>query len=673
MNKNDKRYAGMRNKLFAAIAMLLVSSIMMVSTTYAWFTLSTAPEIQGITTTVGANGNLEIALSPADGDASNITSAMGDSNEAWTVKNLTWGNLINLSDASYGLGNIKLLPARLNDRNTIAGTPLKTPVYGADGRVSSLAANTTIGYYTEDNGGSYLVSAGNYGVRAIGTSSNMTKYQITFNNYLASMGKNITDAQELAEASLSANGSKLAEMAIARATGAGDNQNFIAYRPNMVSVVEGLQAANAKIGAALYDAIVVAAATTSSTTEAYDALMLAIEGGADTLEALLVALGEDNTPAMLEAVINAWKAIDTKLDAAAADLADIPEEGLMTWGDASPILNNLMNTTGISLKGQDMDYVKVQANRVLTPPEEITDWASQTIYTSQGEAQAQYEAAAAFIGDLASNATMNLGAGSGVYAEIAAMVGDLRANVKVTVTMPGTTVALPISITIRTTTGTAAALVLARTGLQGMAVLSNGQQGTGILNETYGYIVDFMFRTNASNSSLLLQTDAAQRVYEDGTSEATLGGGSTMTFNTTDEMDVIAVKGLMECIRVAFVDTTSGNILGIAMLDVAAANEKTEGTVTSITAKLYLHEATINEGGALVMGAKKTGNNASLCPLQANVAQAVSAMVFLDGDNVDNSDVPNADVATSGVLNLQFASSADLVPMENAELKNMAS
>ena len=670
MNKNDKRYVGMRNKLFAAIAMLLVSSIMMVSTTYAWFTLSTAPEVQGITTTVGANGNLEIALSPADGDASHITTNIGDSaNNDWTVKNLTWGNLINLNDASYGLGAIKLLPARLNALDTIGSTPLKTPVYGSDGRVNKLEANTAIGYYTDENGGSYLVSAGNYGVRAIGTSSNMTKYQITFNNYLASMGRNITNAQELAEGSLSANGSKLAEMAVARASGAADDYDFIAYRANMVNVVEALQDANDKIGAALYDAIVAAAATEDSTTAIYDAVMLLVEGNA-TLDQLVGAFGAD-APDVLTAAVDEWKRIDGVLAGAAEALENIPEAGPMLWADASSILDDLMNTTGITLSGHNLATFKVQANRALHAPETITDWATQTYYTSEADAPAEYAAAQAFVGSFTSGATMELGAGSGVYADIAAMVGNLRSNVKVNVSYNGAT--LPVSVTIKTITGNSAALVLARTGLQGTNVLSDGQQGSGILNETYGYIVDFMFRTNASNSNLLLQTDAAQRVYEDGTSEATLGGGSTMTFNTTAEMDVIAVKGLMECIRVAFVDTDSNAILGIAMLDVAAANEKTEGTVTSITAKLYLHEASIDASGALVMGAKKTGNNAVLCDLQANVAQAVSAMVFLDGDNVDNSDVPNASVATSGTLNLQFASSATLVPMENAGLKNMTS
>ena len=78
MNKKNMRQKSLRGKLIAAVAMLLVACVMMVSSTYAWFTLSTSPEVQGITTTIGANGNLEIALSPASGDPADITSGIGD-------------------------------------------------------------------------------------------------------------------------------------------------------------------------------------------------------------------------------------------------------------------------------------------------------------------------------------------------------------------------------------------------------------------------------------------------------------------------------------------------------------------------------------------------------------------------------------------------------------------
>jgi hypothetical protein len=136
--------ASIRHKLSAAVCMLLVSSIMLVSSTYAWFTLSTAPEVRGITTNVGANGNLEMALLNKDSYISTdedlgIQSRIGDSSEVvGTVKaNETWGNLVDLSDTSYGLSQITLTPARLNldtsgDTYYVRTAMLLAPSYGSD-------------------------------------------------------------------------------------------------------------------------------------------------------------------------------------------------------------------------------------------------------------------------------------------------------------------------------------------------------------------------------------------------------------------------------------------------------------------------------------------------------------------------------------------------------------
>ena len=47
-------------------------------------------------------------------------------------------------------------------------------------------------------------------------------------------------------------------------------------------------------------------------------------------------------------------------------------------------------------------------------------------------------------------------------------------------------------------------------------------------------------------------------------------------------------------------------------------------------------------------------------------------LVYLDGDYIRNSDVANSEdgISNTGKLNLQFASSATLVPMENTDLFN---
>ena len=166
---------GLRNKLIAAISMLLVSSIMMVSSTYAWFTLSTAPEVKNISTTVAGNGSLEIALMPTDGLLSSITAGAVGSTASLKQKNVKWGNQVDLSDAAYGLNDISLNPAQLNYAKAEEGAaeaafvpdkPLAIAKYGFDGRIAGLSAEN-IGVRSKSADGDKFTAA-EFGVRAIG-------------------------------------------------------------------------------------------------------------------------------------------------------------------------------------------------------------------------------------------------------------------------------------------------------------------------------------------------------------------------------------------------------------------------------------------------------------------------------------------------------------------------
>lgn len=108
-----------RAKLMAAVAMLLVSTITLSSTTYAWFVLSTAPEVKGMTTTVGSNGSLEMALLNNETalDTSKIPAGVGDSSAKQDVNkaNESWGNIVDLN-TGYGLNTIKLYPSAEPER-----------------------------------------------------------------------------------------------------------------------------------------------------------------------------------------------------------------------------------------------------------------------------------------------------------------------------------------------------------------------------------------------------------------------------------------------------------------------------------------------------------------------------------------------------------------------------
>lgn len=164
--------AGIRSKLMAAASMLMVGVIMMVSSTYAWFTLSTAPEVKNISTTVAGNGSLEIALVPTTGLLGDIKAGVAGT-KTTVEKNVMWGNQIDLSDASYGLSSIELRPASLNIQTgengattLVAARPLTVAAYGYDGRIASLS-DSDIGVRGKyDTSG--FAADGYYGVRAVG-------------------------------------------------------------------------------------------------------------------------------------------------------------------------------------------------------------------------------------------------------------------------------------------------------------------------------------------------------------------------------------------------------------------------------------------------------------------------------------------------------------------------
>lgn len=167
-----------REKIFAAAMMLAIAIISAASATYAWITLSASPEVTSIDTTVAANGSLEIAMANSTGAAPGRYAA-GDSTgtDSNVVRaNTTWGNLVNLSDPSYGLANVVLRPAALNGTTGLLSNPLYGVEYGDDGRVTGMVVGDDFAYtYYDPNatstGGMFLVDlkGEHLGVRAIST------------------------------------------------------------------------------------------------------------------------------------------------------------------------------------------------------------------------------------------------------------------------------------------------------------------------------------------------------------------------------------------------------------------------------------------------------------------------------------------------------------------------
>ncbi len=168
---------GIREKVTAVALLLALSVIMLTSASFAWLTISRAPEVSSVTTNIAANGSLEIALVSTQSDEEgNVVivqpeeSAVGDSMAKQDVRlaNITWGNLINLGDPSYGLDKIVLRPAQLNERN-LNTIPLSSAVFTEDGRVERLDNNFRYAkwHMPEDDKPGYFEITDEFGIRAI--------------------------------------------------------------------------------------------------------------------------------------------------------------------------------------------------------------------------------------------------------------------------------------------------------------------------------------------------------------------------------------------------------------------------------------------------------------------------------------------------------------------------
>lgn len=619
----SKSYGGVKKKLMGAICMLLVASIMVVSSTYAWFTLSTAPEITGISTSVGANGNLEMALlTTATFENLDIKSAVGNSMDTAekniTAANTTWGNLVNLDDASYGLSDIKLMPARLSKSTTIDGATdvssfLKIASYGADGRVTNVDGGTVSAIKNGDKGFQYAGATPTYGVRAIGVAGNMTQRQITFNSAKGTVASAATNAGEAFRSAVAGNLTKLVLAAMTKSETFNDEQIQA-----MKDVANGAKTTLERItNAYAQAALAAAAAKDSGTTDTQvETLKAAVTGitSASTLKEGLNKLSVNNYDTALTNIAAAQTSVDNALaalngdDHTAATLKEKAAKPLV--GDSSDMKAYKANGEEIAVSADNIEQL-LGATELYIYGAVVKTIAEETGNLTLG----QYASAMAYAGEKANAAK------AGNLSDLNDKVGKLNAPVA-------------------------------------------EEDVASTISETYGYALDMAFRTNAANSKLLLAGEGVQRVYQDSTNTDTKGKGSTMTFTAEDGMKLEAVQPLMKAIRVAFIDPKGGTIYGIATLE----NFTTKAEDNSTTGTLTLRDYEFAADGKLTI--KEGTKSAELMTLTQNQATRLTVVVWLDGDTVDNGMVANGAKSLTGSMNLQFSSDAPLQPMVNTALKN---
>lgn len=649
MNKKRKTSAnGVKKKLMGAVCMLLVASIMMISATYAWFTLSTAPEITGITTSVGANGSLEMALLNSDtyADMTKIKSAVGDSMANGDVKaaNITWGNLVDLSSDTYGLQNIKLMPARWNTNtdtgaiNADSGNYLLTPKYGADGRVTDVSGTTMGGAWDENS----WSATGSRGVRAVASTDALSAQAAGLMSAKNDFNSLLNTASATVKKTLTDNMQGLADAVIKIAQNKDPETDEI----NAVKAMLGdTSTALAKIDLA-YKAVLKAYAASAIADETtYSNVVSAIDDAA-TAKLALDAIKANVT------ALDGTTAIGTAIAALEAQKGNVTDPKTVTNADTcKAALDKLVNTDVV--KVNNMNKTEIYVGGAIADDFVNAVFADGVVVTMPND--------------------------SGVFAYIGTVVGNYQAKkLYNTATKTGGIDLKYNKLTVHTS-GTVETSVTVDTNVRSALNGITAAQGTGSnkLADVYGYALEMAFRTNAANSYLQLSKDGIQRVYNTSTSADTMGAGSTMTFKAADnsELTDTQVGALMRAIRVTFVPG-NGDDPKTAVLDVDNAKVVDGGLEAGL--KLCGHtfdsKGAFN-GTALTDKAENDGKDESvdLMQMTQNTAQKMTVVVWLDGDQVDNSMVANALESITGSLNLQFKSSAELKPMDNTALKDMAS
>jgi len=576
--------AALRKKLLSAAAMLLVASIMLVSTSYAWLVLSAAPEVTGISTSVGGNGSLEIALLNTEtyDDPTLITSAVGDSmsNEMQSVKdaNITWGNLISLSDVSYGLNKISLNPSRLyiekeGEDYVVRPTLLKTPIYDETGRIVGISKDAAMTAVYDSEKDEFPIDIGNnYGVRAVGVASNMTAEQEAVNAARAAVNTAMSDARKNARTSLSEAGSALGNIAVGIALKKGAATFTVTDIEALRDLAIDIQVSLEHIDYGIRQMYLGYVGTTL-TGEELNVAREAILAESTTLSSLKSTYPTVPVPnaraevggdiiALLE---SDQAAVKTAIEACNTKIAE--NKAAYEQGDITKLMGPLVQYEQMTLN-----------NYTLAELRDMNEDQLMAIVINSGDM------------------SVVVPTGSGILSDIADFAEDYTTEVVVENVSYGGISVSEVPVTMRTESEVNPAY-LAECNRFMLNFDTEGGSGTNI-SDYYGYVLDFAVRTNAADSYLQLQTESVNRMSgeaaTDGEASSELqGGGSYMEFAFNgDVLSASKMLKLMSGLRVVFMDE-DGKVLGIAALDMTMGKDAYLAAPYVVKGKVAIDDAEI--------------------------------------------------------------------------------
>lgn len=661
----------MREKLSAAGLGLLVAAIVAVSASFAWITLSRAPEVTGIATTLSGNGSLEIALSKADGSQPEEYDIDENAPAKTDVvsSNLQWGNLVNLSDASYGIDNLALRPAQLNTANLL-NSPLWGASYGEDGRITQLDSNYA---YAKYKNGSFMTSK-ELGVRAIAT------YTTTISEASQAKYVRVRDAVTAAHnavntaygnersgvaAKFGALGTMISKYAQDKLNKASPGTNLAPYLKDMIPLYETVQGVMEK------------------QKEAYVALA--------NLQSYLHA-NKTNT----EYTPLTWKDLDDN------------KENYNAQDSKTDSKNSVVSLVGLESFIKDLGIMEKDINLLHQYKADYEQNGTAYYWGSWSKTEKLDHPLYAIVADLIDYTSMTIDLNDDGKERKVVSLGSsdasalLNANGKerkvyvyggVLKRLEQTAVDETYRINGRAECTISVSYLFATITIKGKAYtkasgasdfslnFTKSTEGKGLVpsdevaEDTYGMVVDFWVRTNHETTKLtlegatvlnesgeVLRYDGVNRIWgvtgdtEDGTltrESTTQGGGSCYVYYADTPEDQSRSLRLLEAMKVAFV-SANGELLAQGEMDTQnywAQNGRitVPMVLDSETKTTYTYTDEKNE--------EKIGR--AITTLHMDDAQRITAIIYLDGTQLTN-DMVLAASEIQGQLNLQFGSSENL-------------
>lgn len=689
----EGRLPHIREKLSAAALGLVVAALVAVSASFAWVTLSRSPEVANIATTISANGSLEIALSNPEGTAPSDADIDESVTKSVNVvsSNLQWGNLVNLNDASYGIDNLELRPAQLNTVNLLK-RPLMGVLYGADGRITEKDYDFAYTNY-DATAKKFLTSdTAQYGVRAIST------VEVTKDELADAVAQTKEKAVQTA---VDAVNTCYQDKVVDKFSGLGEilskyaqdklnsgNSNLAPYLESVVVLYRGLyetmeKQQDAYAALANYQQYKSLEDTTkfqelswndiNKDKNKYNAATL--DGSANN------AIGVHLTG--LNVFINDFTqlgrdlaALETKLEAYKTSQTPC------YWSDLQSSINNLisMYTMYAIVNGEKLMLTSISMNDA-TKLLNAVSGKTVPVYVDGGILK-RFE--------------------TGVIENSYRLNGNAKCEIKVLIfTIKGAA--------YTTAADTAETSWFASEFARVQAADASAVQGTA--QDTYGMVVDFWIRSNAEETVLTLEGavatnsdgtvvsyDGVNRVwgYVDPvaptTNSTSQGGGSCYVFYADTPEEQTRSLAMLQSMKVAFMDTETGKWLATASMDtenywaengritVPLVIDTTGNKVSydSATGLVIDTSSNTDDSGTTdtdtttgETGKKDEEETAQpaygITTLRTDESRRISAIVYLDGMTLDNTDVL-AENSVQGRLNLQFGSSVSLETLGSNDL-----